>query len=191
MCSSAWFIQATSTHFAHAHSAPLASIPQCEHLLGKQHLPCEICATYMCQYVPRRQVHHLHRWMGRKTASPVPHPFCRGEFLSVNIPASGELRITGGHRNKNWHLEYKKCRHSHRCPAKNTHTRQACGQALSFSHMCMYICLYMCMYMQICVHIFLFLSGPQVFPASLELPKTCSKWLTRPTMGCVPEITGK
>lgn len=159
MCSSAWFIQATSTHFAHAHSAPLVSIPQCEHLLGKQHLPCEICATYMCQYVPRRQVHHLHRWMGRKTASPVPHPFCRGEFLSVNIPASGELRITGGHRNKNWHLEHKKCRHSHRCPAKNTHTHGKLVGRLSPSLTCVctyvYICVCICRY--VCIYFFFFL----------------------------------
>lgn len=154
MCSSAWFIQATSTHFAHAHSAPLASIPQCEHLLGKQHLPCEICATYMCQYVPRRQVHHLHRWMGRKTASPVPHPFCRGEFLSVNIPASGELRITGGHRNKNWHLEYKNAgTATGALPKTHTHTASLWAGSLLLSHVYVHMFIYVYVYADMCAYI--------------------------------------
>lgn len=126
------------------------------------------------QYVPRRQVQCLHRWTDRQTASPVSHPFCRTEFFSVNIPASSELRITGRRRNKIWCLGYKKCQHIHRCPAKNTHahTVSLWADSLLLSHVYVHMFIYVYVYADMCAYIFFFLSGPQVSPASLELPKT-------------------
>lgn len=74
--------------------------------------------------------------------------------------------------------EHKTCTHSHMHPAKkmqtHTHIRLVGRLSLSLTCICInaYICVCINVYICMCIYIFLFFSGPQVFPASLELPKT-------------------
>lgn len=92
----------------------------------------------------------------RQTASPVSHAFCRTEFLSVNIPASSELRITGGRRNKSWCLGYKKCQHIHKCPAKNmhAHTVSLWADSLLLSHVYVHMFIYVYVYADMRTYVF-------------------------------------